>query len=83
MLIFTWVTSNEFIMICSGTRSSTVPMFVGKAFKQSGGPYSSSSLSGKMLYDSSISSNGVGASNSSVSIGIVSFPGTPNSLRGL
>jgi hypothetical protein len=72
------VTSNEFIMICSGTRSSTVPMFAGKAFKQSGGPYSSSSPTGKsVLYDSSVSSNG-GTPNSSVSIGIVTFPGAPN-----
>jgi hypothetical protein len=73
------VTSNEFIMICSGTRSSTVPMFAGKAFKQSGGPYSSSSLSGKsVLYDSKMSSNGGVTPNSSVSIGIVTFPGASN-----
>jgi large repetitive protein len=73
------VSANELLMVSSGTRSSSVAIFAGTAFKQSGGPYSSSSLSGKsVLYDSSISSNGGSASNSNVSIGIVTFPGAPN-----
>jgi len=73
------VSANEMLMVSSGARSSSVAIFAGTAFKQSGGPYSSSSLSGKsVLYDSSISSNGGSASNSNVSIGIVTFPGAPN-----
>jgi hypothetical protein len=54
-------------------------MFVGKAFKQSGGPYANSSLNGtSVLYSSKVSSNGGGTPNSSVSIGIVTVTAAPN-----
>jgi hypothetical protein len=72
------VSSTEALIVSSDARTVN-DLLAGTAFKQSGGPYSNSSLSGKsVLYDSSISSNGGGTPNSNVSIGIVTFPGAPN-----
>jgi large repetitive protein len=73
------VSANEVLMASSGTRSSSVAIFAGTAFKQSSTSYTSSSLTGSaVLYNSSTSSNGSGTPNSNVSIGIVTFTGGNN-----
>jgi large repetitive protein len=68
------VSASEALLVSSDVRTVNNP-FAGTAFKQSGGPYSTSSLSGKsVLYNSKISNNG-GTPNSSSSLGIVTTTG--------
>lgn len=70
------VSANELLMVSSGTRSSSVAIFAGTAYKQSGTPYSLSSASGtSVLSDSKISGNGV-TLNSSVGVGLVTKTST-------
>jgi hypothetical protein len=68
------VSASEALIVSSDARTVNNP-FAGTAFKQSGGPYSNSSLSGKnVIYSSKISSNG-GTPNSSLSLGFVTTTG--------
>jgi Putative Ig domain len=70
------VSANEMLMVSSGARSSSVAIFAGTAYKQSGTPYSLSSASGtSVLSDSKVSSNG-GTLNSSVGLGLVTKTST-------
>jgi hypothetical protein len=70
------VSANEMLMVSSGARSSSVAIFAGTAYKQTGGPYANSSLNGKsVIYNSKVSSNGGSGVNSSVSIGVVTTTG--------
>ena len=72
------VSSNELLLVSSGTRSSSVAIFAGTAYKQSGAPYSLSSASGtSVLSDSKVSSNG-GTLNSSIELGLVTKTSTGN-----
>jgi large repetitive protein len=65
------VTANEMLMVSSGARSSSVAIFAGTAYKQSGTPYSLSSASGtSVLSDSKVSSNG-GTPTSSTELVII------------
>jgi hypothetical protein len=65
------VSANEMLLVSSGTRSSSVAIFAGTAYKQSGTPYSLSSASGtSVLYNSKASSNGT-TLNSTVQLAIV------------
>ena len=71
------VSANEMLMVSSGARSSSVAIFAGTAFKQSG-TFSTSSLSGtSVFYDSKPSNNGTTAT-SKISIGIVTTDGAGN-----
>jgi len=70
------VSSNEFIMISSGARSSSVAIFAGTAYKQSGTPYSLSSASGTSVLSDSQASNNGGTLNSSVGLGLVTKTST-------
>jgi hypothetical protein len=70
------VSSNEFIMISSGARSSSVAIFAGTAYKQSGAPYSLSSASGTSVLSDSQTSNNGGTLNSSVGVGLVTKTST-------
>jgi len=72
------VSANELLMVSSGVRSSSVAIFAGTAFKQSGTPYTLSSASGtSVLSDSQVSNNG-GTLNSSVGVGLVTKTSTGN-----
>lgn len=73
------VSSNEFIMISSGARSSSVAIFAGTAYKQSGTPYSASSASGTSVLSDSQASNNGGTLNSSVGVGLVTKTSTGTS----
>jgi large repetitive protein len=72
------VSSNEFIMISSGVRSSSVAIFAGAAYKQSGAPYSLSSASGTSVLSDSQASNNGGTLNSSVGVGLVTKTSSGN-----
>jgi large repetitive protein len=68
------VSSTEVLIISSDARTVNNP-FAGVAFKQTGAPYSNSSLTGKsVLYSSKVSNNG-GTPNSSLTLGIVNTTG--------
>jgi hypothetical protein len=70
------VSSNEFIMISSGARSSSVAIFAGTAYKQSGAPYSLASASGTSVLSDSQTSNNGGTLNSTVGVGLVTKTST-------
>jgi len=70
------VSANELLMVSSGTRSSSVAIFAGTAYKQSGAPYSASSASGTSVLSDSQASNNGGTLNSSVGVGLVTKTST-------
>lgn len=70
------VSANELLMVSSGTRSSSVAIFAGTAFKQSSTSYTASSAGGTSVLSDSQASNNGGTLNSQVGLGLVTKTAT-------
>jgi hypothetical protein len=77
------VSATEFLFMNIGARSATNPLFAGSALKQSGGPFTTSSLSGNAVFYTAGICGGCGPASApaapNVGVGVVSVT-TPGSF---